>query len=79
MKRYVRATNDEYCVIRIDSRYGDTGYLGKDGIWCNRPYVGYIIKYNKSEAYRKAEQLNAENIDDSLKYEVEKLDNILYS
>lgn len=80
MKRYVRATNDdEYCVIRIDSLYGDTGYLGENGIWYNRPYNRYITKYNKSGAYRKAKQLNAKNTDDSLRYEVEKLDNIIYA
>lgn len=80
MKRYVKATtDDEYCVIRIDSLYDDTGYLGVDGGWYNRPYDSYIIKYSKSGAYRKAKQLNAKNTDDSLRYEAKKLDNIIYN
>lgn len=79
MKRYVKATNDNYCVIRIDSRYGGTGYLGNDGTWYNRPYNSYIAKYSKSGAYSKVRQLNAKNTDDSLRYEVETLDNIIYA
>ena len=73
MKRYIRATtDDEYCVIRIDSLYGDTGYLGSDGGWY-KPYASYVMKYSKSGAYRKAKQLNSQNTDDSLRYEVEKI------
>ena len=78
MKRYVKAANDNYCVICIDSRYGDTGYLGENGIWYNRPYDRYITKYSKSDAYSKVKQLNAENTDDSIRYEVEKVDSTLY-
>lgn len=78
MKRYIRATDDNYCIICIDSRYGDTEYLGKDEIWYNHPYDKYITKYNKSGAYSKVKQLNAKNTDDSIRYEVEKLDNIIY-
>lgn len=77
MKRYIRATNEEYCIKCIDSRYGDTVYLGKNNIWYNRPYNRYITKYSKSGAYSKVNQLNAKNTDDSLRYEVEKLDYIL--
>lgn len=79
MKRYIKATDDTYCVISIDSRYGDTGYLGKNNIWYNRPYNRYVTKYSKSDADSKVKQLNAENTDDSIRYEVEKLDNIIYS
>ena len=78
MKRYIRATNDTYCVKRIDSRYDDTGYLGENDIWYNRPYAKYVTKYSKSGAYSKVKQLNAKNTDDSLSYEVEKVDTLLY-
>lgn len=77
MKRYIRAYNDAYGIKCIDSRYGDTSYLGKNNIWYNRPYNRYITKYSKSGAYSKVKQLNAENTDDSLRYEVEKLGDIL--
>ena len=78
MKRYIKATDDEYCVICIDSRYGDTGYLGKNGTWYNAPYNRTVAKYSKSGAYSKVKQLNANNTDDSLRYEVEKVDTMLY-
>ena len=78
MKRYIKASDDTYCVICIDSRYGDTGYLGKNGTWYNRPYNRSVAKYSKSDAYSKVKQLNAENTDDSLKYDIEKVDTMLY-
>ena len=42
------------------------------------PYNRYITKYSKSDAYSKVKQLNDKNTDDSLRYEVEKVDSVLY-
>ena len=78
MKRYIKASNDTYCVRCIDSRYGDTVYLGKDGTWYNHPYDKYVAKYSKYGAYNKVKQLDANNTDDSLRYDVEKVDTMLY-